>query len=171
VKNDCNLRNINGSDSSDILTRGTYYSIAMLGDLFRRLLLRNRHKLQLQFNLQQFTLVVHVVRKKSVTLSSCCPNKADVQNAQIMSPRRLSPSSSNSSISSMTDGNCMCPVPIHGSNGNNGSGNGSLVDPAGGNIFTTLSITVEIKIILDSQGHTKLTNNNNNYNNPKCITQ
>jgi len=64
VKNDCNLRNINGSDSSDILTRGTYYSIAMLGDLFRRLLLRNRHKLQLQFNLQQFTLVVHVVRKK-----------------------------------------------------------------------------------------------------------
>jgi hypothetical protein len=166
-KNDCGLRsNSNGSDSSDILTRGTYYSIAMLGDLFRRLLLRNRQKLQLQFNLQQFTLTVHVVRRQSVNLTngSCCPLKADVQTPQIMSPRNLSRSSSTSCIPGMTDKHSMWPVPK-----NNGT-NGQLLLDTPGNIFTTLSISVEIKIVLDSQGHTATTNNNN-YNNPKCITQ
>jgi len=160
VKSDCPNNIKKGDpDSTDIFTRGTYLGIAILGDLFRRLLLRNRHKFKLQFNLQQFTLVVNVVRRKSVTMS--CAHKADVQNAQIMSPlyNRLTPSSSCSSISSISSlsDECMCPI-------GNQDGTNSAVD---GNFLTTLSISVEIKIVLDSQGH----NINNNNPNPKCITQ
>jgi len=76
------LDNYNDAVCSSSSTRGSsQFKIMTLGDLFR-LILKNRPKLRIQFKLNEFTLVLHVLMKKSVTIANnqYSPIKSDVQN-------------------------------------------------------------------------------------------
>jgi len=97
-------------------SRTSQFQIVTIGDLFR-LILKNRPKIRIQFKLNEFTLVLHVSMKKSVTLvnNQFSPTlKSDVQNLLEMSTNGgnhfSSAASSCSSSPSCYYSNCSSPL-------------------------------------------------------------
>jgi len=95
------LDNHNDVVCSSSSSRGSQFNIMTLGDLFR-LILKNRPKLRIQFKLNEFTLVLHVLMKKSVTIANnqYSPIKSDVQNLMTLSRSNSTCSSVSSPLSS-----------------------------------------------------------------------
>jgi len=88
-----------GMDYNEVRTA---FQIVTVGDLLR-LILKNRPKIRIQFKLNEFTLVLHVSMKKSVTLANNQYSpifKSDVQNLLEMSTTNNFSSASSSCSSS-----------------------------------------------------------------------
>jgi len=94
-----------GMDYNEVVrtsSRTSQFQIVTLVDLFR-LILKNRPKIRIQFKLHEFTLVLHVSMKKSVTLANNQYSpilKSDVQNLLEMRPNNHFSSSSSTCSSS-----------------------------------------------------------------------